>query len=128
MKTAEESYSQNIMASKIIFSNLSRTDDYTILLNGQEAGTVLPLKTMEVDVEPGEYELDVKGSNEEGLPSMCKPIHIRIKDEKSVHLKIVADHFAIGIYDEKGTLLNEKSGGFLCGNIADGVHIDNPIK
>lgn len=126
MKTAEESYSQNIMASKITFSNLSRNDDYTILLNGQDMGTVLPLKTIAIDVEPGEYELDVKGSNEEGLPSMCKPIHIRIKDEKSVHLKIVAEHFAVGIYDEKGTQLNEKN-GFLCGYIADGVHIDNPI-
>ena len=85
MKTAEESYSQNIMASKIIFSNLSRNDDYTILLNGQIRDTILPLKTATVDVEPGEYELDVKGSNEEGLPSMCKPVRIRIKDEKSVH-------------------------------------------
>lgn len=116
------------MSSKITFSNLSRTDDYTILLNGQIRNTVRPLKAITVDVEPGEYELDVKGSNEEGLPSMCKPIHIKIKDEKSVHLKIVAEHFDIGIFDEKGTLLNEKSGGFLCGNIANGVYIDNPIK
>jgi hypothetical protein len=115
------------MASKIIFSNLSRTDDYTILLNGQDRGTVLPLKTNTIDVEPGEYELDVKGSNEEGLPSMCKPIQIRIADGKIVHLQIVAQHFAIGIYDEKGTRLNDKH-GFLCGTIADGVHIDNPIS
>jgi hypothetical protein len=115
------------MASKMIFSNLSRNDDYTILLNGQIRGTVLPLKTITIDVEPGEYELDVKGSNEEGLPSMCKPICIRMKDGKSVHLKIVAQHFAIGIYDEKGTQLNDKH-GFLCGYVADGVHIDNPIS
>jgi hypothetical protein len=115
------------MASKIIFSNLSRNDDYTILLNGQDRGTVLPLKTITIDVEPGEYELDIKGSNEEGLPSMCKPIQIRIADGKSVHLQIVARHFAIGIYDEKGTQLNVKH-GFLCGNVADGVHIDNPIS
>ena len=67
------------MASKIIFSNLSRNDDYTILLNGQDRGTVLPLKTITIDVEPGKYELDIKGSNEEGLPSMCKPIQIRIR-------------------------------------------------
>ena len=72
------------MASKIIFSNLSRNDDYTILLNGQDMGTILPLKTNTIDVEPGEYELDVKGSNEEGLPSMCKPIHIRMADCKTV--------------------------------------------
>ena len=55
------------MASKIIFSNLSRNDDYTILLNGQDMGTILPLKTNTIDVDPGKYELDVKGSNEEGL-------------------------------------------------------------
>ena len=115
------------MASKIIFSNLSRTDDYTILLNGQDRGTVLPLKTNTIDVEPGEYELDIKGSNEEGLPSMCKPIQLKIADCKSVHLRIVAEHFAIGIYDEKGTQLNARQ-GFLCGLIADGVRIDNPIS
>jgi hypothetical protein len=115
------------MASKIIFSNLSRNDDYTILLNGQNRGMVLPLKTITIDMEPGEYELDVKGSNEEGLPSMCKPIQIRIEDCKSVHLQIDAQHFAIGIYDEKGTQLNATH-GFLCGYVADGVHVDNPIS
>jgi hypothetical protein len=115
------------MASKIIFSNLSRNDDYTILLNGQDRGTILPLKTNTIDVEPGKYELDIKGSNEEGLPSMCKPIQIRMEDCKTVHLQIVAQDFTIGIYDEKGTQLNAKQ-GFLCGAVADGVHVDNPIE
>jgi len=114
------------MAAKIIFSNLSRNDDYTILLNGQERGTVLPLKTNTIDLEPGKYELYIKGSNEEGLPSMCKPIQVKIANCKTVHLQIVARDFAIGIYDEKGTRLNAKR-GFLCGFVADGVHIDNPI-
>jgi hypothetical protein len=113
------------MASKIIFSNLSRNDDYTILLNGQDMGTIFPLKAITVDVENGRYELDVKGSNEEGLPSMCNPVQITIADGKNVHLKIVALHFAIGIYDEKGKQLNDKDGVF-CGYVADGVHIDNP--
>jgi hypothetical protein len=114
------------MASKIIFSNLSRSDDYTILLNGQDRGILLPLKTITIDVEPGQYDLDVKGSNEEGLSGMCKPIQIRIKDGKTAHFQIAAEHFAIGIYDEKGTQLNAKH-GFLCGTVADGVHVDNPI-
>ena len=115
------------MASIIIFSNLSRNDDYTILLNGQARGTVHPLRTDTIDVEPGKYELDIKGSNEEGLPSMCKPIQVKMEDGKTVHLQLDTRHFAIGIYDEKGTQLNDKH-GFLCGFIADGVHIDNPIQ
>lgn len=113
------------MASKIVFSNLSRSDDYTILLNGQEAGKVLPLKTMTIEVEKGKYDLDVKGNNEEGLPSMCRPVQITMADNKTFHLQLVALHFAIGIYDEKGTQLNDHQ-GVLCGYIADGVHIDNP--
>jgi len=113
------------MASQIIFSNLSRSDDYSILLNGQEVGKVLPLKNITIDVEKGEYELDVRGSNEEGLPSMCKPIQIKIDDGKTIHLQIVAPHFAIGIYDEKGNQLNDNH-DFICGYIADGVHINNP--
>jgi hypothetical protein len=114
------------MASKIIISNLSRTDDYTILLNGQVRGTVLPLKTNTIDLEPGEYELYIEGNNEEGLPTMCKPIKVKIDDCKSVHLRIITDNFAIGIYDDKGTQLNALH-GFLCGSVADGVRIDNPI-
>jgi hypothetical protein len=115
------------MASQIIFSNLSRNDEYTILLNGQNRGTVMPLKTNAIDVEPGKYELNISGSNEEGLPSMCKPIQVRIADEKIVHLQIVDRNFTIGIFDEKGTQLNAKR-GFVCGYIADGVHVDNPIS
>jgi len=56
---------------------------------------------------------------------MCNPVQITIADDKNVHLKIVALHFAIGIYDEKGKQLNDKDGVF-CGYVADGVHIDNP--
>ena len=114
------------MASKIIFSNLSRHDDYTIMLNGQSSGTISPLRTTEIDLEPGEYELFVQGSNEEGFPSTCKPIQVTMEDGKTVHLNVEAKQFAIGIYDEQGTQLNAKS-GFLCGSVADGVYIDNPI-
>jgi hypothetical protein len=115
------------MASKMIFSNLSRNDDYTILLNGRVSSAISPLKTDTVDLEPGEYELSVQGSNEEGLPSMCKPIQVTMEDGKTVHLKILARHFAIGIYDEQGTQLNGKC-GFLCGSVAEGVYVDNPIS
>lgn len=114
------------MASKIIFSNLSRSDDYTISLNGHASSTITPLKTNTVDLEPGEYELSVQGGNEAGLPSMCKPIQIKLADNRTVHLKIDTRNFAIGIYDEQGTQLNAMR-GFLCGTIADGVYVDNPI-
>ena len=114
------------MASKIIFSNLSRSDDYTILLNGHAGVIITPLKTNTVDLEPGEYELSVQGSNEEGLPSMCKPIQVKMADNRTVHLKVDARNFAIGIYDDEGTQLNATH-GFLCGTIADGVYVDNPI-
>jgi hypothetical protein len=39
-------YSQNIMASKFIFSNFSRNGDYTILLNSQDTDAALLLKTI----------------------------------------------------------------------------------
>jgi len=121
-----EVFEKSIMASRIVVSNLSRVDDYTLLLNGQPRVTVRPLKSDEISVEPGEYELSVKGENEEGLPNVCKPIVIKIDDERTVRLNIEAKHLSIGIYDETGTQLNAVH-GFLCGYIANGVHIDNPI-
>ena len=114
------------MASRIVVSNVSRTDDYTLILNGQPRVTVRPLKSGEISVEAGEYEFSVKGENEEGLPIVCKPIVIKIDDERTVRLNIEAKHLSIGIYDETGTQLNAVH-GFLCGYIANGVHIDNPI-
>ena len=115
------------MASRIIFSNRSRTDDYTILLNSEARGVIAPLRTETFDLEPGEYGLLIQGSNDEGLPSVCKPIQIMIEDGKTVHLNIEAKHFVIGIYDEQGTQLNAKC-GFLCGSVAEGVYVDNPIS
>jgi hypothetical protein len=114
------------MASRIEVSNLSRMDDYTLLLNGQHRGVVRPLQSGEIDVEAGEYELSVKGENEEGLPSACKPITLKIDDGRSVRLGVEARNLSIGIYDESGTQLNGTH-GFLCGSIAEGVYVENPI-
>jgi hypothetical protein len=114
------------MASRIVVSNLSRVDDYTLLLNGQPRVTVHPLKSDEIGFEAGEYELSVTGDNEEGLPNVCKPIFIKIDDGRTVRLSVEAKNIAIGIYDETGTQLNAVH-GFLCGSIAEGVHIENPI-
>ncbi len=115
------------MTSRIAVSNLSRADDYTLLLNGQPRITVHPLKSGEISVEAGEYELSVKGENEEGLPSACKPILMKIDDGRAVRFNIEARHLSIGIYDETGAQLNAVH-GFLCGLIADGVYVDNPIS
>jgi hypothetical protein len=41
-------------------------------------------------------------------------------------LKILTEDFSIRIYDEQGTHLNGKR-GFLCGQVGDGVHVENPI-
>jgi hypothetical protein len=119
-------FQKSIMASRIVVSNLSRIDDYTLLLNGQPRGTVHPLQSDEINVEAGKYELSVQGENEEGLPNACKPIVMKIDKERTVRLNIEAKNLSIGIYDEDGTQLNAAS-GFLCGNIADGVYVENPI-
>ena len=114
------------MTAKIVVSNMSRIDDYTLVLNGQPRVTVHPLQSDEIDVEAGKYELTVQGENEEGLPSACKAILMKIDNERTVSLSIEAKQLSIGIYDESGTQLNA-SRGFLCGSIADGVYAENPI-
>ena len=40
---------------------------------------------------------------------MCKPILVTMADGKTVHLSIVARHFAIGIYDEQERCLTGKA-------------------
>ena len=114
------------MASKLIINNQSRTHDYRVLLDGTDAGDVFPLRNVAIDVPPGEHELSFSEVGESDLPTSCKPIHMTIKDEKTLELYVSTKHFSIQIHDHQGTLLNGKH-GFLCGRICDGVHIDNPI-
>jgi hypothetical protein len=115
-----------MMASEIIITNLSRHFNYTILINGNVNGEVFSLKSNSIKVEPGKYELSIKDSDVDNLPTHCKPIQIIIADGKTLPLKITTKDFSIQIYDEHGTHLNEKR-GFLCGNITEGIHIENPI-
>jgi len=114
------------MTSEIAIENISRHFNYTIFLNGHEAGEVSPLKTRTITVVPGTHDLSFKDSDSENLPTSCKTIHIDIADGKSLPLKVTTKDFSIAIYDEHGTHLNGKR-GFLCGKIADGIHIENPI-
>lgn len=114
------------MASKLTITNLSRHFSYIILLNGHESGEVFSLQTTTLTIEPEKYELSFKDSDADNLPTNCKPIQITIADGKSLHLKVLTEDFSIRIYDEQGTHLNGKR-GFLCGQVCEGVHIENPI-
>ena len=114
------------MASKVSITNLSRHFNYNILLNGNESGGIFPLQTTSLTIDPGKHELSFKDSDTDNLPTHCKPIQITIVDGKILNLKVLTEDFSIRIYDEQGTHLNGKR-GFLCGQVADGIHIENPI-
>jgi len=114
------------MASKLTITNISRHFSYTILLNGQESGGIYSLQTTTLTIEPGKHELSFKDSDSDNLPTHCKPIQITIADGKTLNLKVLTEDFSIRIYDEQGTHLNGKR-GFLCGQVGEGIHIENPI-
>jgi hypothetical protein len=114
------------MASKLTITNISRHFNYTILFDGNEGGEVFSLQTATLTIEPGKHELSFKDSDTDNLPTHCKPIQMTIADGKILNLKILTEDFSIRIYDEQGTHLNGKR-GFLCGQVGDGIHIENPI-
>jgi hypothetical protein len=114
------------MSSELIITNLSRLFNYTILLNDRAIGEISPVEPGAITIEPGNYELSFKDSDLDNLPTNCKPICITIEDGKKLHLNVTTEDFSIRIYDGQGTHLNGKR-GFLCGKIAEGVRIENPI-
>ena len=114
------------MGAELTITNLSRHFSYTILLDGHENGELFSLQTTSLKIEPGKHELSFKDSDADNLPTNCKPIQITIADGRSLHLKILTEDFSIRIYDEQGTHLNGKR-GFLCGQVSNGVHVENPI-
>jgi hypothetical protein len=114
------------MGAELSITNLSRHFTYIILLDGHEDGELFSLQTISLKIEPGKYELSFKDIDTGNLPTNCKPIQITIADGKSLHLKILTEDFSIRIYDEQGTHLNGKR-GFLCGQVGDGIHVENPI-
>ncbi|MEN6320355.1 MAG: hypothetical protein ABFD82_16585 [Syntrophaceae bacterium] len=115
------------MATELTITNLSRHFSYTVLLDGQESGEIFSLQTATLPIEPGKHELSFKDSDADNLPTTCKPIQITIADSKTLHLKVLTEDFSIRIYDEQGTHINGKR-GFLCGQVCDGVYIENPIS
>jgi hypothetical protein len=114
------------MGAELTITNLSRHFSYIILLDGNENGELFSLQTTSLKIEPGKHELSFKDSDADNLPTNCKPIQITIADSRSLHLKILTEDFSIRIYDEQGTHLNGKR-GFLCGQVGNGVHVENPI-
>ena len=114
------------MGAELTITNLSRHFSYTILLDGHEDGELFSLQTASLKIEPGKHELSFKDSDADNLPTNCKPIQITIADGRSLHLKILTEDFSIRVYDEQGTHLNGKR-GFLCGQVGNGVHVENPI-
>ncbi|MGZ3580058.1 MAG: hypothetical protein ACXWMH_02815 [Syntrophales bacterium] len=114
------------MGAELTITNLSRQFSYIILLDGSEDGELFSLQTTSLKIAPGKYELSFKDSDKDNLPTNCKPIQITIADGRSLHLKILTEDFSIRIYDEQGTHLNGKR-GFLCGQVGEGIHIENPI-
>ncbi|MGO9137617.1 MAG: hypothetical protein ACLP9S_19375 [Syntrophales bacterium] len=114
------------MGAELTITNLSRHFSYIILLDGSDDGELFSLQTTSLTIEPGRHELSFKDPDTDNLPTNCKPIQITIADGRSLHLKILTEDFSIRIYDEQGTHLNGKR-GFLCGQVGDGVHVENPI-
>ena len=115
------------MASELTITNLSRHFSYVILFDGHEKGEVFSLQTTTLTIDSGKHELSFKDSDTDNLPTKCRPIQITIADGKSLSLKVLTEDFSIRIHDEQGTHINGKR-GFLCGQVCDGVHIENPIS
>jgi hypothetical protein len=114
------------MGAELTIANLSRHFSYIILLDGHEDGALFSLQTTSLTIEPGKHELSFKDSDKDNLPTNCKPIQITIADGRSLQLKVLTEDFSIKIYNEQGTHLNGKR-GFLCGQVGDGIYVENPI-
>ena len=115
------------MAAKIFISNKDRYDEYVVLINGTEKGGVFPWTSVTVEVPPGSYVLSFQRKAETELPVMCKSIRVTLKDSSTLSLYVKRQNLSIGIYDEQQCQLNARY-GFLCGRVAEGVHIENPIE
>jgi hypothetical protein len=115
------------MSANIALTNLDRHYAYTLVLNGMEGGTLLPLKRLSIDVAPGKYELSFQAKSDDELPVECKPIQVTIQDRRILSLQVNTVNLSVRILDADGTQLNGKL-GFLCGRCGDGVYVENPIE
>jgi hypothetical protein len=115
------------VTSKLTITNQDHSCEYIAVLNDSEAATLFPLQTETLEIESGQYELSFRESDAAEVPGSCKPISFTIAEGKTLPLNVATKLFTILILDSQGNQLNGKH-GFLCGQVADGVYVENPIN
>ena len=117
----------NSMAAKLVISNQDRYDEYILLIDGADSAEVFPLSTITTEIAPGVHTISFRSKAATEIPLTCKPIRVTLKDGATLSLQVRTQNLVIRIYDTQECQLNAKQ-GFLCGRVADGVHVENPIE
>ncbi len=117
----------NPMAAKITVTNLDRYDEYVLLIDGKDKAEVFLLASVTVELLPGRYTLSFRSKVETELPSTCKSIRVTLKDGAALSLQVRTQNLLIRILDAQECELNATH-GFLCGRVAEGAHVENPIE
>lgn len=115
------------MAAKITIASLDRFDEYVLLIDGEDRAEVFPLATVTVEVPPGTHTVSFRSKAETELPLTCKSIRVTLKDGSALSLQVRTQNLSIRIFDTQECQLNATH-GFLCGRVAEGVHVENPIE
>jgi len=117
----------NPMAAKLFISNQDRYDEYVLLIDGEDSAEVFPLSAITTEIAPGVHTVSFRSKAETELPLTCKPIRVTLKETATLSLQVKTQNLAIRIYDTQECQLNAKQ-GFLCGRVADGAYVENPIE
>jgi len=117
----------NLMAAKLIISNQDRYDEYVLLIDGADSAEVFPLGSVTLEIPPGMHTVSFRSKAESELPLTCKPIRVTLKAGATLSLQVKTQNLTIRIYDSPECQLNAQH-GFLCGRVADGVYVENPIE
>ena len=117
----------SLMAATITIANSDRYDEYVLLIDGEGKADVFPLASVTVEVPPGTHTVSFRSKAETELPLTCKSIRVTMKDRASFSLQVRTQNLAIRIFDTQECQLNAEH-GFLCGRVAEGVHVENPIE
>jgi len=117
----------NSMVAKLVISNLDRYDEYVLLIDGADSVEVFPLSSVTLDIPPGVHAVSFRSKAETELPLTCKPIRVTLKEGATLSLQVKTQNLTIRIYDTQECQLNARQ-GFLCGRVADGAYVENPIE